>query len=302
MLFKHVEVIVNPAAGQGHPILRTLNTAFRPVGIDWEIAITKEDGDAYRLARQARSAGADLVVACGGDGLVGEVANALVGSDMPMAILPAGTMNVMSVDLGIPSDITAACQVIANEDSVIRAIDMGQMGDRFFLLRVSTGFEAERVKGATRELKDRFGPLAYIISALQQRPVAAHYSLTLDGERVERDGLTCVIANSGNVGLPGISLFEGIDVSDGLLDVIFVHTFDLARLFAFGEQADSRESNARLVERWQVRDVTVVTDPPQAVQGDGEVWGEIAITAHVLPQAVRVVVPAPAPKLLSGPA
>ena len=84
---KRIQVIINPAAGQPQPVLHTLNQDFREAGVTWDVSITQEAGDGTRLARQALDQGADVVVACGGDGTVMEVANGLVGSDVPLGIL-----------------------------------------------------------------------------------------------------------------------------------------------------------------------------------------------------------------------
>ena len=94
---------------------------------------------------------------------------------IPMAILPGGTANLMSVELGIPKDLTQAAQIIVDPGSVVRYVDMGQVGNQRFMLRVGIGFAGEKVKIADRELKDKWGILAYSIAglkALKTTPVA----------------------------------------------------------------------------------------------------------------------------------
>jgi diacylglycerol kinase family enzyme len=199
----------------------------------------------------------------------------------------------MANELNLPGEVPQACALMSSEATTLRAVDMGKVDERYFMLRISTGFEAERVKGATRELKNRFGSLAYVFSALRQGPQVARYRLMLDGEEVESHALTCVIANSINIGVAGLSLFPDIDVSDGLLDVILVRSIDLGRLAALFETITDQEKDqdTRLVQRWQVREVTISTDPPHAVQADGEAWDNTPLAVRVLPQAVRVLVP-----------
>ncbi len=96
MSFKRVHVIVNPASGRDQPILHVLNSVFHPANVDWDIYVTKAAGDARRLAAEAVQAGADAVAVYGGDGTVAEVAAGLLGSEMPLAILPGGTTNATS--------------------------------------------------------------------------------------------------------------------------------------------------------------------------------------------------------------
>src|SRR5260221_13540604 len=166
-MYRRIHVIINPAAGQDKPILGVLNKAFGPAGVDWEVFITKEAGDATRLARKAVEEGVDAVAVHGGDGTVGEVAAGLVDSTVPMAIVPGGTANAMSIELGIPSDPAEACALVASEDSQVRQVDMGQVGDHYFVLRVGMGLEAEMVKNASREGKAQMGNLAYVVAARQ---------------------------------------------------------------------------------------------------------------------------------------
>ena len=182
---KRIQVIVNPASGQPEPILNTLNSVFRPAGIDWDISLTQKSGDAKRYAQQAITAGVDIVAAYGGDGTVMEVANGVMDSDTPMAILPGGTANLMAVELGIPKKLASAAEIASSDDSKVQFVDIGQMGERQFLLRVGIGFEADKVKFADREMKDRYGILAYTIAGLKalQSLNKAKYKVTIDGVR-----------------------------------------------------------------------------------------------------------------------
>jgi YegS/Rv2252/BmrU family lipid kinase len=292
---KRVHVIINPAAGQDRPILGILNTAFQNAGVDWEVFLTKAPGDGRRYAEQAVAAGVDAVAVYGGDGTIMEVASGLIGTNVPLGIFPGGTANVLSVDLGIPSDLAEACALVCREQCSYRPLDVGRMDDHYFLIRVGLGLEAEMVEGATRELKDRLGTLAYALAALQalREPKVARYTLTLDGETVTSEGLTCIIANSGSVGRTGLALAPRISVSDGLLDVVVLRQADLPALVAVAASIVSGSEPPEPLQHWQARAISVVVDPPQTVQLDGETLGLRAeVRARVLPGAVRVIVPA----------
>jgi diacylglycerol kinase (ATP) len=289
---KRVHVIANPAAGQDRPFLSLFNRLFRDAGIDWELLITKKAGDAERFAREAVAAGADVVAAYGGDGTIGEVATGLYGTDVPLAIFPGGTANVMSVELGIPANLEGAVP-LACGGGLARPVDMGQIGERMFLLRAAVGYTAEMTKGADREEKNRLGNLAYILSAIRELPnaQAVPYKLTLDGEVVEIEGAVCIVANSGSLGLPGWSMTRAVDVSDGLLDVIMIQSVDLNALLAVAASAIGLGAS---LDHWQVREVTIEATPPQTVECDGEIIAPTPFSAKVLPQAIRVLVPDPA--------
>lgn len=291
---KQVHVVINPAAGQDEAILNTLNDVFAQAGIKWSVSVTQAYGDAERQAREAIDRGADVIAAYGGDGTVMEVANGLIGSDIPLAILPGGTGNVLSTELGIPGDLAGAAHLITDENNQIRQIDMGQCNDHKFLLRAAMGFDAQRINLTSRELRDQYGKLAYFIAALKAVPESrtVRYRFTLDGEDIETEGFTCLIANAGSLGLPGLSLAPDISISDGLLDIFCLRNLDLASLSALARSVADQPLNPEHLGHWQVKEAAIVSDPPQPVVGDGEDWGETPVTIKVLPGAIRVVVPA----------
>lgn len=288
--YQSVWVIINPAAGQDRPILGTLNKAFHEAGIDWDVRLTKKSGDAFRFAREAVEAGISAVAVYGGDGTVTEVASGLQNTNVPLAIFPGGTANVVSVELGIPTDLAAAAALVCGQNSDVRTIDMGRCGDRDFLLRVGIGFEADMINQADRETKNRIGSLAYVLSALQTIPArkVARYRLTLDGEEVEAEGVSCMIANSANLGLPGLNLARNIDVSDGLLDALLIRDTDIGGLL---QVAASAVGITDSLQHWQARQIRVEVDPPQSVICDGEPFDDMPLTVEVVPQALRVLVP-----------
>ena len=291
-----VQVIVNPTARQDQPTLQVLDRAFRPAEIDWEVAITRGAGDARRLAEQAVVGGVDAIAVYGGDGTVGEAISGMIGSEIPLAILPGGTANVLAAELGVPAELAAAAALLAPGRGTPRAIDVGWVGERHFLTRIGIGFEAEMVEGADRETKDRVGTLAYALSALGalSDPKLSRYRLTVDGEELESEGMACTIANIGSFGRSGLSLAPTIDPSDGLLDVIVVRKTDLPSLLTVAAIIVTGSEAAEPLQHWQGREIRVVADPTRAVSIDGEAADRATVTATVLPGAVRVLVPTPA--------
>ncbi len=293
--FDNVHVIINPASGKDQPILNTLNTVFRAAGLDWDISITHAAGDATRLAAEAAAAGVDIVAVYGGDGAVMEAASGLIGTDVPLAILPGGTNNVVSVELGVPKDLVEAAALISSTPSKLQTVDMGRANDSYnFILRVGMGYEAEINKGADREMKNKYGGFAYSIAGLKalKNPPIANYRMELDGEVVEMEGLWCMVANSASLGIPGVNLVHDIDVGDGLLDVIMVRERDLSTLVSVAGSITGSQRVGKPLPHWQVREARISADPPMAVTGDGELWEPTPLHAKVIPAAVQILVPA----------
>jgi YegS/Rv2252/BmrU family lipid kinase len=289
---KHIQIIINPGSGQPKPILHTLNAVFRPKGIDWDISLTKKSGDAERFARQAAESGADVVAAFGGDGTVMEVARGLIGLETPLAILPGGTANLMSVELGIPKDLEKAVEVAADENSLIHSIDVGKVGEGYFLLRVGMGFPARKVEYADRKMKDRFGILAYSLAAVKAvtAKTEANYRLTVDGKVYEIHTRACQVYNAGNMGKAGTAPAPGISVEDGLLDLLVLREKAAVSFLTHGVEHSVRHSE-ELFYHWQGRQICIEADPPQPVHIDGEVVGPTPVSLDILPKAIRVLVP-----------
>lgn len=291
---KKLMVIINPAAGVDRPILGVLNTAMNQARIEWDVRITHKAGDARRFAKEAADAGWDMVAAHGGDGTVMEVADGLRGTNVPLALFPGGTGNAMAGELGIPIDLVAAITLVSSGLYEVRTIDMAMAGDQTFLLRVGIGFEADMTK-IDQELKNRFGVLAYAYNALSELRTLtpAQYKITIDGVTETFEGISCMVANSGNVSTSGLKLSEKIDVADGLIDVVVFTNANLSTFLNITAsvlaRADSTEQ-PEIMHR-QGKEIIVEVDPPQSISIDGEQIAPTIIKAHVLPQSVKVVVP-----------
>jgi diacylglycerol kinase (ATP) len=136
-----VVLLVNPVAGMRRLPLEPIQAALRARGAAVEVALTTRPGDATTIARQAAAAGADVLLACGGDGTVNEAVNGLAGSQTALAVLPGGTVNVWAREVGIPLDPVRALQLLWEGQR--RWIDLGRAGERYFLLMAGIGFDAD---------------------------------------------------------------------------------------------------------------------------------------------------------------
>ena len=298
-------MIINPAPARRTPLLATLNNHFRNAGIRWEVSITHGDNDGVELAKKAVESGAEVVGVYGGDGTVMEVASGLVGTEVPLLILPGGTGNLVAAELRISNQLERACSLICDETYTTRQIDVGQMDHHYFLLRVGCGIETGVVQEATRELKDQFGKWAYVfagIKRLQESPVA-DYEVTLDGRETFRGkGVACIVANAGTVGLGRLTLAPSVDIDDGRLDVFFLKKANLEGIVQLAGKMmglDPRESEgggdpdldaSQLVNHWRVEKVEIQSDPVLEIQVDGDVIAQTPQVVNVLPSALTVVV------------
>lgn len=292
---KNIYIIINPASGVAEPVLTILNEALKESQMKWEIFVTKKAGDALDYAKEGVKKKVDAVLVYGGDGTLMEAAGGLMGSDVPLGILPGGTANVLASDLGIPRNLKEAFKLILDGPNTIRKIDVGQFNKKYFILRTSLGFEAEFVKGAKTKQKNKMGLWAYTLSAFKalNKIQLVRYDLTIDGQDYKVKGLTCIIANSGSTGMSPIALANNVDVSDGLLDVIIFKRASLGLLsyvFNIIFQRD-RADKMELVKHWQGKEIKVSSMPLQIAQCDGEALGKISLHVKIIPDALKVIVP-----------
>jgi len=173
---------------------------------------------APKYARRALARGADVIFVWGGDGMVQRCIDALAGTQAVLAILPAGTANLLAANLHIPADLTEAVRVGLYGDR--RRLDTGSVNGEHFAVMAGAGFDASMIKQADRALKDRIGRAAYLYTGA--RNLTAHRAkadIEVDGARFFKGRVACVLA--GNVGkvLGGVQAFRGAQPDDGLLEL-----------------------------------------------------------------------------------
>lgn len=262
--------------------------------------------DAVRTAREAALAGAELVVAAGGDGTLRAVAEGLAGTDTALGVLPRGTVNVFARELGIPLlDTHAALDICANGET--RRVDMGRVADRHFLLMASVGFDALAVGNVNADLKDVVGAPAYALSALASFATFTPPTLTVtlgDGSAppIHRGPtFLCVIANTASYG-GDFRIAPEARTDDGLLDVYLFEAPDgppalqsAAFLRHVGEIALGTHLHNPLARYLRASRVRIDSEPASAVQADGDPLGSAgSLTVEAVPGALRVRVPGPA--------
>ncbi|MBE0689610.1 MAG: NAD(+)/NADH kinase, partial [Anaerolineae bacterium] len=285
-------VIANPVSGVNRAALDVIEDFFAAqLNLDYRMLLTQGSGDARRFAEEAVSDGYDLVAAYGGDGTMMEAADGLRGTNVPFAMLPGGTANVMSIDLGIPQDLDGALALIMNPDHEVRMVDMGCIDNQNFLLRAGIGYEADISAGAGRAEKKKRGRWAYFENALRKlgHVIPSKYVITVDGETYVQRGITCMICNSGSIGIPNLRLVQNGTVDDGLLDVIVIRNlrpdtilrtlFQIVRSIFPGHGESNGDS-----DHWQWREVTVMMKRRQLVAVDGEPFKRSKrVSAHIIP-------------------
>jgi diacylglycerol kinase (ATP) len=173
-----------------------------------------------QVKRAVKDEGAELLVLWGGDGLVQRTIDALLdsGSEVPLAIVPAGTANLLATNLGIPQDIEQAVEIGLHGER--RKLDVARLNGEHFAVMAGAGFDAAMIAQADGTLKDRFGRLAYVWTgsrSLRAKPFKA--KIDVDGVPWYRGDASCILV--GNVGrlFGGIEVFADARPDDGRIEV-----------------------------------------------------------------------------------
>jgi diacylglycerol kinase (ATP) len=287
--YSRIHVVINPAAGKDEPILNVLNDIFNEFGVDWDVSVTKKFGDAAEQARLAIGRGFDLVAGYGGDGTQHEIANALIGSNVVLGVLPGGTGNGFGHELGLPQKLDEATRLICTS-SKTRAIDTVKIGEDFFIQRLYTGTEPEQQ--TSREMKNKYGPMAYFANMFQQRSQSeVQYRLTIDGVVHEIPAMRIYVVNSGQT-KSGRSITGSLSApDDGLLEIFALNSRNLETMQAAAQRFFEFDTPIAEQFFWRGKEIIIDSEPDQPLWTDGEYYGRTPVSLTVLPGAVKVVVP-----------
>jgi diacylglycerol kinase (ATP) len=278
--------------GGGLDELRRLISAERVDELLWyEVP---KSSKAPAKARKALKHGADLVFVWGGDGMVQQCADALVGADATIVIIPAGTANLLAHNLAIPHDLAEAVHIGFHGRR--RQIDLGRINGEHFAVLAGIGFDADLIRDADRGLKTRLGRVAYLWSAVRNVGMKpTQLKIKIDGAQWFDGDATCVLI--GNVGtiLGGIQVFDDASPDDGWLDV-GVSTADgpvqWARLL--GQISTGKTDRSPFIRTTRAKRISIKLIAPLAYELDGGARPKTTrIKAHVVPAAITVCVPNP---------
>jgi len=288
---KRVTIIVNPISGggraRGHAaeIKRLLSAEGREV-VRFE---TEARGDAEMLSREAVSQGADVVLACGGDGTVNEVVQGVAGTQTALAVLPMGTANVLGHDLELGRNARKAATLVLRGKR--RRLDLGRCAGRYFICMGSVGFDAFVTRQVADVREGTFSYLSYVgvtwkaILAYRFAPLRVR----VDGEPLDTTVYHLILGNLRGYGGP-FMMTPRAKPDDGLLDgCAFCSPGRLwlaAYMAATVVHVHHRYGN---VLNLRGRTFEVDADRPVPVQLDGDFIGHTPVTFEIVPDAITVL-------------
>lgn len=253
-------------------------------------------GDAESLARDATIEGADTVIVAGGDGTVNEAVNGLAGTEVALGVLPMGTANVWALEAGLLERPFLKPNLLATAKELCEGrtqrVDLGRVGDRFFLLWSGVGLDAEVLREVDPRAKRSLGILHFLSVSFDRVMDFPRRCATLvaDGEEMRGPIILVVVSN--------VRLYAGVArvaprarIDDGLLDVCtFKGQGKLTIARHLAGVMSGNLSDETLLDYRQAKEVEVKTEPPLPVHVDGDVIGVTPVTIAVAPLALRAIV------------
>jgi diacylglycerol kinase family enzyme len=287
--------VVNPTkVTDGDLLRRTIEEGL--AGAGWPapawFETTPEDPGKGQAEAAVRD-GAELVFACGGDGTVTAVATALAGTDVALAVLPAGTGNLLAANLGLAGDPATGVQVAIEGGR--RRIDVGTVDDKCFVVMAGMGFDAQMLAGTSETAKKAVGWLAYVGGALKHlrdRPMRVR--ITLDGgSPMPRRPRTVIVGNVGRL-QGGVRLLTEAEPDDGKLDVAVLSPNNLRHWASLAWGVVRRQERVPLMETYTASRVEIVSDHRQQRQLDGDlIEPGRSLEIGLKPRALLLCVPQP---------
>jgi diacylglycerol kinase (ATP) len=298
---RKVFVVFNPKAGNAgqEDELRALLARHFP-SPEWKTEIYETTGkeDLPAVCRAAGDKGASLVVSAGGDGTVVGVANGLVNGKVPLGILPLGTGNDLARALLIPLKLDEAMALLGGDHTVAK-VDALKVGDRYYFSNVSVGVSPRMMKDTDSAEKKRFGALAYIWTMLTRASIfqVHRYDLTIDGKQRRLRAVEILTSSTTLLKKPPFVFGPPETLSDGQCEIYVITArtpIDYVKmLWARITRSDRPAKLYHWVGRKSIR--IEYHGTPQLVQADGEVTGHTPVDIEIVPRALPVIVPTPAP-------
>ena len=297
-------LIVNPTAGGGRAMrkLEEARRILRKAGIETELKNTTAAGEATAMARRAVDESRQLVIVCGGDGTVNEVVNGLALSRVPLAVLPAGTANVLAKELSLPRNLPRAAERIAS--APYRRIALGlatperSSGEpRYFLSVAGAGADGALVSAVRPEIKHRAGILAYWQEGLRQltKYDFPMFRTSMAGNGINIDASLVIVGRTKHYGGP-FKITTEADLLQPEFELAFVTTRSAWRYISYLPLIwAGKLRSARYVRFFKTNSLQCATQNGSQVQiqVDGEPAGRLPVEFRIVPDALTLAIPDP---------
>jgi len=288
---KKALLLVNEHSRKGNNLITQATAILQSLGFELIVKSTNHADEIPTAIRQHQDQ-VELVIIGGGDGTLNCAIESLIDTRLPLGILPMGTANDLARTLKIPTDLAAACQVIA--DGKVRLIDLGWVNGQYFFNVASLGLSVQITQRLTKDAKRRWGILAYAVTALQtiwaSRPFRAEIKVNNQSFHVKT--IQIAIGNGRYYG-GGMTVAEDATIDDGRLDLYSLETQHWWEIIALlPSMRQGNHSVWQNVRGLHAQEFEIYTSKPRPINTDGEITAYTPAKFRVIPQALAVIAPA----------
>lgn len=291
--------IINPSSGtkQIHKQLDKIigRLVLRQIVDHVDVFYTEKKDDAFYKAKSLKPLQYQFIVGVGGDGTVNEVIGGLIESksNIPLAIIAAGTVNDFANHLGLPYTANEFVDMI--KDLYVHKVDIGKVNNQYFANVIACGMFSDISFVVSKDEKTKYGPFAYYAEGLRQLPkqlsTNMHIHVKTDKEEFEEDAILFMITNTSQVG--GIKrITPDASVEDGLLDlIIFRKCSPTDKIALIKDFAINKHTESPFLRYLQSHNITIECDDELIYDIDGEEGRTFPIYATVEKQILNLIVP-----------
>lgn len=287
-----VSFIVNPLAGRGRAkkIWEELEPRLK-IDCPYHTYYTEQAGDAVRLARLAQEEGAGVLISVGGDGTVHEIVNGMDLERGTLGLIPAGTGNDFCRSLNYPRDPFEVAERIFSWKS--RRVDLGRMGDSYFVNVIGVGFDAQVACDVNRKFRRLTGLGAYLAGILKNLVTYRNAPLELEYDGRLWTGRALLVAvGNGKYLAGGLYILPQAEPDDGWFHICLAKDIGkLETLKVLPQVISGRHTGHRDVAILKARRIKVQSPAPLMIQADGEILGSLPLDIEVQPRALAVLAP-----------
>ena len=287
--------IINPIAGKGkgRMIETEIQSYFNQKNVEFETFLTESIGHATEITNQVLTKNPDIIVACGGDGTINEVAQALVGSNVALGIIPIGSGNGLAANLHIPKTTEKAFETILN--AKINKIDAGKINENYFFSNMGLGIDADVINNYAQTKTRNF--LGYVTASTKAifsfQP--KKFNIELDNEHTLDDDFYFVFCSNSNEAGYGISFSPNAKLNDGKLDFLAVKKLNFIEQIQFSANVLGKRiekmKQAKVLQVNSVKFNSKQTKTIAQVDGEAVIFNQKSIEVSIVPNALNVIVP-----------
>ncbi|WP_306350111.1 diacylglycerol/lipid kinase family protein [Flavobacterium sp. '19STA2R22 D10 B1'] len=291
MIYLHF--IVNPISGKGkHNITKGLLEAYFPTEkYKIDIDYSKYKKHAITLTKAAIEKQPDVIVACGGDGTINEVASCLINTEIQLGIIPIGSGNGLASNLKIPQNIDKAILIIKNGQA--KAIDVGRVNEHYFFSNMGLGIDAMIIHNYEKHQKRTLS--AYVKASMKASTAykAPKAIVQMNNKTLEVAPFMLFISNSNEMGYK-MSLTPSASLRDGLLDLLIVEKLNfLNKMYLGGLVLFNKTEKLKKSHRDLIQKATIIFPENETtdIQIDGEYYNLSTniINVSVLPHSLKIL-------------